>query len=264
MSRLIASDLDGTLFGADSQVSPRTRDVIRRVTGRGHVFVAITGRSWMTAWPRLEAVTGIDHLLGSNGACHFRRGQGVVWTRPIAAADASRWAAQIAGQLADVCFGWETAQGIGFDPAFTRAAGGLTEAAHSGDADWPDGQDMIKLYVRAPQQDKYDLQSAVRRLLGEHAEVSTSGAPFIEITAAGVDKSTALQRAATASGLELADTIAFGDNHNDIPMLRAAGLSVAMGNAVADVQAAASRQARSNTEDGVASVLEAMLDAGEL
>lgn len=264
MPRLIASDLDGTLFGADSQVSSRGREAIRRVTDRGHVFVAVTGRSWMTAWERLEPVSGIDRLMGSNGACDYRRCEGVVWTSTIAASDASAWAEMISEHLPGASFGWECADTIGFDAVFTRAADGLDEAAHAGNAAWPEAQPLIKLYVRAPDLMHADLQHVVRKLLGERAEVSTSGAPFVEVTAAGVNKAAALERVAEELGFALADTIAFGDNHNDVPMLAASGLSVAMGNAVAELQAIANRHALHNTEDGVAEVLEAMLASGEL
>ncbi len=264
MPRLIASDLDGTLFGADSQVSAHTREVIRRVTERGHAFVAITGRSWMTAWERLAPVVGIDRMMGSNGACDYRRDHGIVWTRAIAATDASAWAALISARMPSASFGWETGQSIGFDAVFTSETTELDEAAHAADAVWPEAQPLLKLYVRSPELMYADLQYAVRDLLGARAEVSTSGAPFVEVTAAGVDKASALARMAGELGFTMADAIAFGDNHNDVPMLAVAGLSVAMGNAVPEVIAMADRQALNNTQEGVARVLEELLANGEL
>ena len=60
-------------------------------------------------------------------------------------------------------------------------------------------------------------------------------------------------------GIELADTIAFGDMPNDLPMLRIAGHSVAVANAHADVLAIVDEVTLSNADDGVAVVLERLL-----
>ena len=57
-------------------------------------------------------------------------------------------------------------------------------------------------------------------------------------------------------------TVAFGDGHNDIAMLRWAALGVAMGNAADDVRAAADEVTGSIAEDGVATVLDRLFDEG--
>jgi len=65
-------------------------------------------------------------------------------------------------------------------------------------------------------------------------------------------------------GLRRGGVVAFGDGENDLPLLREAGLAVAMGNGAAVTQAAADRIAPSNAEDGVAVVLEELLGHGFL
>ncbi len=54
----------------------------------------------------------------------------------------------------------------------------------------------------------------------------------MEATAAGVDKSTAIRDFCLTQGISAERTMAFGDNGNDVTMLRAAGVGVAMGNAI--------------------------------
>ena len=61
---------------------------------------------------------------------------------------------------------------------------------------------------------------------------------------------------ARLSGIDPGEAIAFGDSENDIPMLRAAGLGVAMGNAQPEVRAAADFVTLSNNENGIAATLE--------
>ncbi len=60
-------------------------------------------------------------------------------------------------------------------------------------------------------------------------------------------------------GIKPEEIVAFGDNHNDIGMLRLAGLGVAMGNAHDEVKAAADYITLSNAEEGVAVVIEEMI-----
>jgi len=79
----------------------------------------------------------------------------------------------------------------------------------------------------------------------------------------GVTKGWALQRLATRLGIDRKETMAIGDNWNDVDMLEWAGQSVIMGNAANELRAMAKtrgwNQAPSNDKDGVAAVLEAEL-----
>jgi hydroxymethylpyrimidine pyrophosphatase-like HAD family hydrolase len=70
-----------------------------------------------------------------------------------------------------------------------------------------------------------------------------------------VDKGSGLRTLCDLLGVEIGRVIAVGDSDNDIPMLRAAGLGVAMGNANARVKAVADWIAPSLDEDGVAATI---------
>jgi hydroxymethylpyrimidine pyrophosphatase-like HAD family hydrolase len=85
--------------------------------------------------------------------------------------------------------------------------------------------------------------------------VTTSIVNNLEINARDSTKGRALARLAAHLGLDLSETMAFGDDSNDISMLRTAGIGVAMGNASADARAAADEITLSNDENGVAAAL---------
>jgi hydroxymethylpyrimidine pyrophosphatase-like HAD family hydrolase len=110
-----------------------------------------------------------------------------------------------------------------------------------------------------------ELHARVRALLadlGDIAEVTFSGLDgLLEIGAAGVTKAFTLEHLATQHGVVARDVVAFGDMPNDLPMLVWAGWGVAVANAHADVLAAADEVTLSNDEDGVAVVVERLLDA---
>jgi hydroxymethylpyrimidine pyrophosphatase-like HAD family hydrolase len=89
--------------------------------------------------------------------------------------------------------------------------------------------------------------------------VTYSGALLVEISAAGVTKAFALAAHCAERGIRPGEVVAFGDMPNDVPLLRFAGLGVAVANAHPDVLAAADEVTASNDEDGVALVLERLL-----
>jgi hydroxymethylpyrimidine pyrophosphatase-like HAD family hydrolase len=85
-----------------------------------------------------------------------------------------------------------------------------------------------------------------------------------EIAPYGVTKWSGIQRLAAEWGVSVAQMCAVGDDVNDIPMIEAAGIGVAMGNAQPEVKAAADYIAPSHDEDGLAAVVEFLLDGKPL
>ena len=79
---------------------------------------------------------------------------------------------------------------------------------------------------------------------------------FGDVVPAGVGKDVGIERIAAYLGIRMEETMAFGDGGNDIPMLHAAGTSVAMGDAVQAVKEAAGFVTTSVDKDGIALALE--------
>lgn len=78
---------------------------------------------------------------------------------------------------------------------------------------------------------------------------------FADVTARGADKGKALQRMAEHLGMDISETMAFGDGGNDKSIICAAGIGVAMGNAIDDVKALASYVTDHVDNDGVSKAL---------
>jgi hydroxymethylpyrimidine pyrophosphatase-like HAD family hydrolase len=85
-----------------------------------------------------------------------------------------------------------------------------------------------------------------------------SKATYLEISHAEISKKTAIEflLKANYSNLDLNDVLAFGDNYNDIEMLKSVGLGIAVQNAKHKVLAIADKTTLSNIDDGVAVFLE--------
>ncbi len=78
---------------------------------------------------------------------------------------------------------------------------------------------------------------------------------FVDITATAADKAKGIEKMAGLMGIDIAETMAFGDGGNDVPMLRHAGIGVAMGNALPEVQAMADYVTTAVDADGIATAL---------
>lgn len=261
---LIAVDLDGTLFGDDRQVSPRTVDALQAVIQRGHTVVVVTGRSAHSAISRLTQIPPDIRIICSNGAYEYSRaGKAISWSQGIHVAAAIQIRERILDILPTASFGWEVATGLSYDQQFISEAGGAHTLEQGGFNESFGQSDVLKLYVRSPDLFRDDLQRAITPVVDTLAEVSSSGVPFVELTAQGVDKASGLSRVATDLGFTANRTIAFGDNFNDLPMLRWAFEAIAMGNALDEVKAIANTHTLNNDDHGVAALLENRLRTGE-
>ena len=94
-------------------------------------------------------------------------------------------------------------------------------------------------------------------------QLTASNDHDFELVPDRVDKGRAMALIALLYGVPLGETAAVGDSDNDLSMLRAAGLPIAMGNAPAAVREAAQRTAPSNQEEGVAWAISRCLEENE-
>ena len=256
-NKLIAVDLDGTLFHTNHQISDRTLRTMYEVVKSNHTIVIVTGRSSHSAIPKLQSIPHGIRMICSNGAYEFdRESQTITRSNAIPASITIDLQNRILKQLPSASFGWESASGLGYESKFIEEAGGAHTLEQGGFHDPTASVDTLKIFVRTPEQKRAELARTLQRILGTTVEVSSSGAPFAEITAAGVNKGRALEQVAVDLGFTAEETMAFGDNQNDIPMLSWAGESVAMDNAIPELKAICNAATLSNSEDGVARYLE--------
>ncbi len=259
--RLVATDLDGTLLGPDGVLSARTVAAVRAAHAAGITVVAATGRSHHTALPRVAPAEVVRYLVCSNGASLYDCAAGLVLdSHPIAPASLPQLIAVLRRELADACFGWEEADGFGWESAFVSIRPDVEQQRETVvpllDAPWPD---VHKLFVAHGELQREHLLDAVTPLLVDGLVATCSGARFVEVTGAGVDKAFGVARLCARLGVGPDEVMAIGDHLNDLAMLRWAGRGVVMASAHPAVLAEAVEIAPSNADDGVACVLESLL-----
>lgn len=113
---------------------------------------------------------------------------------------------------------------------------------------------VIKFMIVSPNQGL--LKKIERRLsLINTCSISSSGAYNLEVMSVGINKGSALIKVATDCNIELSNTIAIGDNQNDLSMFQIAGSGVAMKNAEESIKSIATYETLDNEHNGVAHAL---------
>jgi len=117
--------------------------------------------------------------------------------------------------------------------------------------DWP----LPKFLIAGEPDTLKQLEAKLISSLGDEVDIYLSMPWFLEVMPKGINKGTGLQTICEDAGIDIADTIAFGDSYNDIFMIKAAGTGIAMGNAEEAVKQAADMITDDCDRDGVAAAL---------
>ena len=260
---MIASDLDGTLFGSDHQPAPETVAAVNAAVDAGIIVIAATGRSWFRGVD-FAVGTGarLQHFIGSNGGHRMNVATRELEERILFPSVTVREIrAGVEASLGDIGFGYELSDGMTWDTRFGEIEPINLDGHPRTTAPTPSGRfdEVGKLFVGHPEVSGVELVALVEPLVPVDINVTTSGAPFVELTPPGADKGSAVARFAEQVGIDSAHVLAFGDNQNDLTLLKWAGHGVAMGNALDMVKDVADEVTGTNLEFGVAQVINRIL-----
>ena len=269
--RLLVCDVDGTLLDPAGQLAPDTVAAVRAAVAAGCIVTLATGRRFRTAKPVADALGLALPILVQNGALIKDSRTGAVLFHHHLPSEAAALA---------IRYFWQAgAQPIVYENAFTGERLFTGPAERDGD----DNRDYLsrnaelvrrctlpELLAGEPPLEVAILDAAERVqalvpglahpcLRSVPTGASKGGGAFLEVLAAECSKAEALRALARHFDVPMAATMAIGDNLNDLEILEAAGIGVAMGNAVPAVRAAARYATASNAEDGVAATIACFL-----
>lgn len=267
--QLIAVDMDGTLLNSKKEITPRTAAAVTQALARGYHVVMATGRCYRQIAPYMRRFPAMRYAITSSGAavadCMENR---IISSQNISA---------------------DTAAGVmrafvgldGFPIIFSNGEALyrpelLNDPQHFGMDAYVDNfkanctaaEEMERSFLVAPypveKLDFYFTDAAERakflaRVQDAPAWVVPCESAGVEVNATGVDKGSGLQALCRCLNIPVSAAIAIGDSENDRPMLRDAGLPLAMGNAIDDVKAASEYVMPDCDHDGVAEAIERFL-----
>lgn len=271
--KLVALDLDGTLFDNSSRISKRNLTAIRSITDKGIHVVISTGRPFEgIPFDQIKG-TGINYAITANGSgiyeistgkCLYENAMDEELVTPILNFLLTRdihMDAFIGGKGYTPIQCVETAQKLTVPSSIknyiitTRTRpDNILQFIHENQLKV---QKMTLNFYPAADGTLIDRET-VRKFLVSNPSITTvcGGYNNLEFTRADANKGVGLRKLAEILGVNPDATMAIGDTENDLAIIEAAGIGVAMGNATDAVKARADYVTTTNTKDGVAAAIE--------
>jgi Cof subfamily protein (haloacid dehalogenase superfamily) len=280
--RLIAIDVDGTLLPTNSQtISERNARALRAAQEAGITVVIATGRRPAYTVPLLTGLglRADTPLIASNGAVLSTLGGGVI--------DRCHMPARVARGLCGVLRPFGSVVFTFDRPGRGELVLEDLEAAHGRIAMWVetnrnaievvkplelalvDGDDPVQGMAAGTVSEMREAEKALKASEWDaecesvRTEYPARDISILDLLPPGVSKGWALERLAARLGVDRKETMAIGDNWNDLGMLEWAGQGIVMANATEELRTLARTRgwklAPSNDEDGVAIIIEAVL-----
>lgn len=271
--KLIALDMDGTLFNHQGEISKKDRETLKRATGQGIAVAVATGRAYTELPVAMLSEIGVRYAITGNGSGIYRLPEG---TNVYADCIDTEVLCNILEELRKLNVYYDIyvdgkvycqpsvlpiIRKMDMPPAlhehifrtrncvedlveFLRQSKGQAEKTTINFALLEDGT--------------YEGREETARLLDRYPQVQylCGGYHNWEFTRNGVTKGTGLHFLAEKIGVAMDQTMACGDSENDLFMLKEAAIAVAMDNAMEEVKEAADFVTRSNEESGVAYAVE--------
>jgi Cof subfamily protein (haloacid dehalogenase superfamily) len=261
MTRLIASDLDGTFLQTGGTVSPENVAAIARAHANGLETIFVTGRPtrWMRQIPEMTGHEGL--ALVCNGALLMDlMTQETVYAELLSANAGLQAAATLQELDPDISFAVELDR---HDVSFLvddkyRPRWEIKNTPPATDIETMFATDIVVKLLARPsdriQQNADQFLIDAQKALAGIVDVTHSNFLdlMIEMSSLGVNKGTGLAKLAASKGLKASDVAAVGDMPNDVPMIAWAGRGAAVENAHDWVKAAANEHVPSNDDHGVA------------
>jgi Cof subfamily protein (haloacid dehalogenase superfamily) len=266
--RLVVTDIDGTLLDSAGRVSEEALAILKRVASAGATVCLATSRRWVGARAVAEEL-GLDcPLILYDGAITRQCSSGeTLASHPLQREAAQEAVAELISRgLRPIAQyngpGGESMLTVPADPATDYAARFVKRFQAQIQIAPLDaltlGRDtLLRVVAFAPHDFLLETASAFTDAQLGTQLLEMGGYDMAELTffAPGASKGAALLALAERLGIPAAETFAIGDGLNDISMLKAAGMSVAMAGAPPSVRAAARFVTSSNDEEGFARAL---------
>ena len=267
MFQLVAVDLDGTLLSSKHEIAEENRQALAACIERGVRVAIVTGRRFPAARPYVDELP-IDPIVVANSGAIIKAGvNGPLLRRRLLGRDIAEAVIEIASDasIEPVVHDGPNAEG---HLILRRVARGLPHVGRYLHQTMPPPIWVPSIRLeRDPVQIGFVASvSAIRelaaRLSAELDDISLARTEYpleelalLDVLAVDANKSAALKFLSNHYHVSLSETLAIGDNWNDLDMLETAGLGVVVANAVDELKSRGFAQTTSNDEAGVANAI---------
>lgn len=277
---MVVLDVDGTLLSPAGQVTPRVKAAIHRTLDSGILVCFATGRNWTESRDVLEALEHYPTAVFVGGAMVMDTHQQATLHRTLVDPVLASQVCQYLEESGHAALALQDHGTAGVDylisgnadlNAATQAWMSITQAKVEqvpSLADYPH-EHTIRLGICDGTEEVGRIKQGLERHFGsrlfcQSLMVPAYGVEVLEIFDPAVNKWEGILHLARRHRIDPRQIVAIGDDVNDLPMIRKAGLGVAMGNARDEVKAAAKRVIGTNQEEGLAAFLDELVDQHEI
>lgn len=245
MYKIIVCDLDETLISRDRTISSENIEAIRKATEAGVKFVPCTGRGYNSVHHTTAQLGLFDqkdqYVISYNGgAITENKDERQLYFQGITFEEAE--AIYKRGLTYDhICIHIYTPDQVwvrNFYPEEVEYLANRQPCTEifSDDIDFLKGKEIVKaIYMNTDYSYLKKIESEITDLTG-NMDVSFSSNRYMEFNRKGVSKGNGLKRLCNILGVDIKDTIAIGDNFNDLSMIQEAGLGVGVSNTIVDMK----------------------------
>lgn len=261
MYKIIACDLDETLLRKDKTVSEEDIKAIHAFEEAGGLFVCATGRPFWTTVDTLKQLGQLGregrYVISFNGgAITENKDNRLLHFAGITFEQASMLYER--GMRYDVCMHVYTkdvvyAYNINQDELNYLDRRQAVTVIENKDLEFLRGTDIVKCLYENTNYDYLKSIAGEIEDLTKDMDVSYSSNRYLEFNKKGVNKGSGLAKLAEMLGVDMKDTIAVGDNFNDLPMIQAAGLGIGVANTVKDMKPLCDALTEATCEDNAIS-----------
>lgn len=260
--RMVFSDMDGTLLKSASELSEKNIEMVGKAVDQGVEFVICTGRGVYGVERFLEKLNLLGrpgYVICQNGATVYNLENMEMVLKHSFSSDDLRPVVEIAREEGVEVYLYDDRTFVA--EKVTPQVEAYCRVMHADMRILPDGLEYEGYFTKCLLSGSYEQLDTVRKkvepLIAGKLNHFFSGPQYLEFVKTGVSKGRALQETAEKAGVPLAEVIAIGDSENDLSMIQAAGLGVAVANAQEHVKAAADYVTETTCEqDAVADVLQ--------
>lgn len=271
---LIVMDLDGTLLRGDYTISSRTMKCLEKCSEKGHKIMFCTGRRWKKVTPILKDIAFPVYCALNNGVVLrksnsmeliFKKFLPYKFYKELVIEFREMNLIPIVHIFDDkVDFIFDDFQGkenAYLDNYIEKNKGKYQKV---GDLLDHEDENIIQFCIMDHIGALEPAEKKIKKIYGNSLNIHVVRnvqylGCALEVLSRDASKYSAAKYVMDLHGIEYEKMIAFGDDINDLELLKKAGFSVAMGNALDEVKEMADMVTKSNNQDGVAIVLEKML-----
>jgi Cof subfamily protein (haloacid dehalogenase superfamily) len=257
---LMALDLDGTVLGPTLAISSAVVGAVERARMNGVVSTLVTGRMFRAAAPFARTLGITGPIVCYQGAAIFEAASGErrfhLPLEPREVADLLAFA-KSEGVRA-LCYHDDRFYAGGDDEyvrLYAHVSGATPVIVASLEDEFADRPSTKMTLVMDPARTA-GVAERLRAAIGTRAYVTRSNPEFVEVMNAGVHKGRAFATVASELGIPMDRTLAIGDSYNDVPLLEAAAIGIAMGSSPQELKAVALATVADAEHDGVAEAIE--------